>query len=223
MGLNIAKGNMYDFVTYTWNTVKGACPHGCSYCYMKRWGKQRPAYFDTREMKTDLGEGNFIFVGSSCDMWAEDIPNSWISETLGKCRSADLNAYLFQTKSPWRFEPWSGSIPAGSILCTTIETNRTYRAVMGVCPTPWSRALSMADLADFRRFVTIEPIMDFDLDALVEIVRRCEPEQVNIGADSGGHHLPEPFGAQVFALIEELQKFTRVEQKKNLARLVGEK
>jgi hypothetical protein len=134
VGLNIAKGNMYPWVTHTWNTVKGACLHGCSYCYMKRWGKQRPAYFDKREMKTDLGDGNFIFVGSSCDMWAEDIPDSWISDTLAKCREADLNAFLFQSKSPFRFVPWSGGIPAGSILCTTIETNRTYRAVMGVCP-----------------------------------------------------------------------------------------
>ena len=35
-------GNMYQFVTHTWNTIKGECPHGCPYCYMKRWGKQKP-------------------------------------------------------------------------------------------------------------------------------------------------------------------------------------
>ena len=71
MGLNESKGNMYEFVTHTWNTVKGRCPHDCSYCYMKRWGKQRDPYFDRRELKTDLGEGNFIFVGSSCDIFAD--------------------------------------------------------------------------------------------------------------------------------------------------------
>lgn len=31
---------MYDFVTHTWNTIKGECPHDCSYCYMKKWGMQ---------------------------------------------------------------------------------------------------------------------------------------------------------------------------------------
>ena len=31
--LNVAKGNMYEFVTHTWNPIKGICPHGCKYCY----------------------------------------------------------------------------------------------------------------------------------------------------------------------------------------------
>ncbi|HEA67556.1 MAG TPA: hypothetical protein ENI07_12145, partial [Desulfobacterales bacterium] len=64
---------MYGFVTHTLNTVKGKCPHDCSYCYMKRWGPQPELHFDESELKTDLykyGENQFIFVGSSCDMWA---------------------------------------------------------------------------------------------------------------------------------------------------------
>lgn len=27
MGLNKAKGNMYEFITHTWNPIKGKCPH----------------------------------------------------------------------------------------------------------------------------------------------------------------------------------------------------
>jgi len=80
MALNKSKGNMYEFVTHTWNAIKGECPHDCSYCYMKRWGKLNPIRLDTREFKTDLGEGNFIFVGSSCDMFADSIPYEWIEE-----------------------------------------------------------------------------------------------------------------------------------------------
>ena len=57
MALNKSAGNMYDFVTHTWNTVKGLCPHGCSYCYMKRWGTQNPVRFDAKELRTDLGKG----------------------------------------------------------------------------------------------------------------------------------------------------------------------
>ena len=33
--LNKQKGNMYGFVTHTWNVIKGKCPHDCEYCYMK--------------------------------------------------------------------------------------------------------------------------------------------------------------------------------------------
>lgn len=73
MGLNTSKGNMYEFITHTWNTIKGECYHDCSYCYMKRFGKLNKVRFDAKELKTDLGTGNFIFVGSSCDMFAENI------------------------------------------------------------------------------------------------------------------------------------------------------
>ena len=32
MGLNKSKGNMYEFTTHTYNTIKGKCPHDCGYC-----------------------------------------------------------------------------------------------------------------------------------------------------------------------------------------------
>ncbi len=41
MGLNKSNGNMYEWITHTWNTIKGECYHDCSYCYMKKWGKPK--------------------------------------------------------------------------------------------------------------------------------------------------------------------------------------
>jgi len=35
-----------------------------------------------KELKTDLGNGNFIFVGSSCDLFANDIPKKWILKDI---------------------------------------------------------------------------------------------------------------------------------------------
>ena len=83
--LNPVKGNMYSFVTHTWNSIKGRCPHDCAYCYMKRFGYQKPVRLDEKELKTGLGQDNFIFVGSSCDMWADEIPEVWINRTLDVC------------------------------------------------------------------------------------------------------------------------------------------
>ena len=65
MGLNKSKGQMYEWINFTWNTIKGACPHDCKYCFMKQWGQLNPVRFDEKELNTDLGSGNFIFVGSS--------------------------------------------------------------------------------------------------------------------------------------------------------------
>jgi len=219
MGLNFVKpgSNMYSWINATWNTIKGECPHGCSYCYCKRWGKQKPVRFDKKELNTDLGSGNFIFVGSSCDMFADEIPEKWILDTLGHCRSFFKNKYLFQSKNPTRFIDFYKYYPQ-SVFCTTIETNRWYKE-MGDAPTPTDRMLGiMSTLND--RYITIEPIMDFDLQEMVEIIRLCRPKQVNIGADSGNNNLPEPSKEKILELIDELKKFTVIDIKTNLQRLL---
>lgn len=218
MGLNTSRGNMYDFVTHTFNTIKGECYHDCSYCYMKRWGKLNPVRFDERELKTDLGSGNFIFVGSSCDMFAEGIPETWIIKTLDHCRKFD-NKYLFQTKNPKKVLNFE--LPK-SVICTTIESDIFYPEIMRNSPKPQERAKYMKMLSDcgFETFVTIEPIMEFNMREMVQLIKQCNPEQVNIGADSGNNKLPEPSKEKVMELISELQKFTTIHNKSNLQRLL---
>lgn len=220
MGLNKSTGNMYSFLDYTWNTVKGQCPHDCTYCYMKRWGSLNPVRFDRKELKTDLGKDNFIFVGSSCDMFADDIPAVWIEDTLTHCY-AYKNRYLFQSKNPKRMVYFFDEYESPDIVvCTTIETNRWYPEIMNNSPRPEERARAMHHLA-FTRYVTIEPIMDFDLEQMVDLIRWCAPKQVNIGADSGNNNLPEPSIDKVMTLIERLKEFTVISKKKNLKRLVA--
>lgn len=165
MPLNRSSGNMYQFITHTWNAIKGKCPHDCSYCFMKRFGEQKPLRLDCKEFKTDLGKNNFIFVGSSCDMWADDVPADWILDTLAHCRHYDYdNTYLFQSKNPHRMGGFRNLIPAFSVLGTTIETNRDYPKEMGFSPRPKQRAVAIGRLgAYFRTMVTIEPIMDFSV------------------------------------------------------------
>jgi len=169
---------------------------------------------------TDLGKGNFIFVGSSCDMWADRVQKDWIAYTLHHCILADQreNTFLFQTKNPEGMMGWV--FPMGTVLGTTIETNRVYPKIMGNTPVPRSRAINMQNISEnFTTMVTIEPIMDFDLEVLVYLIKHCHPKWVNIGADSQGHNLPEPSGEKIDALIAELKAFTEVKIKKNLKRL----
>lgn len=223
MPLNKSKGNMYDFVTHTWNTIKGKCYHDCSYCYMKRWGTLKETRFDEKELKTDLGNNNFIFVGSSCDMFADDIQYEWINKTLNYCDKFD-NKYLFQSKNPERFLKLMNcdNISKNSVFCTTIETNRWLPDIMKNCPDIMDRAIAMYDISCLiNTYVTIEPIIDFDIDPMVKTIMICNPVQVNIGADSGGHNLPEPSKEKILELIHELEKFTIVKQKKNLKRILG--
>jgi len=218
MGLNKSTGNMYPWITNTWNTIKGACPHDCSYCYMKRWGKLNPVRFDEKELKTDLGSGRFVFVGSSCDMFAWDISYEWIIKTIRHCEKFD-NRYLFQSKNPIGFKLISSTDLKNYSLCTTIETNRWYD-IMGNSPYPLGRAIDFSHIDCEEKYVTIEPIMEFDLLELVSAIELVKPVQVNIGGDSQQSSLPEPTAGKIIELIHELEKFTIVKKKKNLNRLL---
>lgn len=226
MALNKSKGNMYNFVTHTWNTIKGKCPHKCTYCYMdairRRFKKEcKPPYLDEGELKTNLGKGNFIFVGSGNDLFAESIPEEWIIKTLEHCDKFD-NRYLFQSKNPDRILAFiNHPVFKRSVVCTTIETNIHYPEVMQESPHPSHRFDAMAELSELVDiYITIEPIMDFEPNTMVGWMRLCKPKQINIGANSGHKKLPEPSKDKVLSLIEELEKFTKVKQKSNLQRLL---
>ena len=218
--LNKSKGNMYPWVTHTWNIIKGKCPHDCSYCYMKRY-PQSQLHFDSSELKTKLGSGKTIFVGSSCDAWAETIPDLWIKSILIQCAEAGGNKYLFQSKNPIRFREYSGYYPPDFILGTTIESN--YNLLQGcLAPNVYERMKAMSAINHLiPKMVSIEPIIDFDLGDFIGWIKNISPKFVSIGADSGNNHLPEPSGDKVKALIEGLREFTEVKIKENLRRLRG--
>ena len=234
--MNKSTGNMYDFIHITWNTIKGECLHDCSYCYMKRWGKLNPIRFDEKELKTNLGSGNFIFVGSSNDMFAENIPFLWIKQTIDHCKKYPDNRYFLQSKNTKRIlelgwlindrifieENHNGHFENLFSIATTIETNRVYTEFMGNTPEPIQRLLEFKrlGLANFDKYITIEPIMKFDLDIFVKELKDVLPKQINIGADSGNNGLPEPSKENILELIKQLETFTKVKIKKNLNRLL---
>jgi hypothetical protein len=190
---------------------------------MKKWGVLNSTRIDDKELRVDLGQGNFIFVGSSCDMWAEEIPDSWVETVIKHCEKFD-NKYLFQTKNPKRFWMYWDEFLSNEKyhLATTIETNRTHSAFMGDTPTPKERAYELGGFeGDHNRILTIEPVMDFDLDEFQKLINFVDPSQINIGADSGGNNLPEPSNHKLLLLIDWLDKETdySFKLKKNLKRL----
>jgi DNA repair photolyase len=217
MPLKKSAGNMYEFIDHCWNPVKGNCPFNCSYCYVKRWGEPKPLHLDKKELKTDLGNGNFIFVCSGCDLFHNDVEEQWICDVMNHINDYPNNQYLFHTKDPRRALPWVDATPKNSVLCVTVESNRKYPEI-SLAPDPWDR-LGLLECWDKRRMITVEPILDFDVDVFPELIKRCEPYQVNIGADTGHNDLPEPSPEKIHELIERLRPHTKVHLKKNLSRL----
>lgn len=217
--LNKQKGNMYGFVTHTSNPIKGICLHDCNYCFMKRFGNLKPIRLVERELEVDIGTGKVIFVGSSTDMFANNIPSEWIMKVLKHCQNYD-NTYLFQTKNPKRFHEFKDYFPTKTILCITLETNYIDTKSKNA-PSTYSRKAQFENLDwhEDSKMVTIEPIMEFKIDIMVKWIKDINPFQVNIGADSQHHNLPEPNAEKIQQLIKKLERFTNVNLKPNLKRL----
>jgi hypothetical protein len=101
---------------------------------------------------------------------------------------------------------------ANFILGATIETNRDQNYEnYSKAPLPSHRAF---DLIQFRKhhpyariFISIEPIMRFDLDALYKIVHKVHPETVYIGYDSQHSALPEPTAIEAWELVDYLRNY----------------
>lgn len=218
--LSISQGTkqtVYNLETTTENYIaNGFIVHNC---YMKVFPQREP-HLNEKALKDDLGKDNYIFVGSSCDMFAEKVPDEWIRKVLEHCRKFD-NTYLFQTKNPERIWEFSNSLPIKTILATTVETNRDYE-ISKAPPVGKRLKWLMHFNCMYDTMITIEPIMDFDLNEFVDLIRDASPKWVNIGADSKNHHLPEPPKEKIEALITELRKFTEVRLKDNLKRLMKE-
>lgn len=213
--MNAQKGNMYGFVTHTWNPICGECEFGCHYCYMKRW-KLAQIHINERVIRENLGSLDNIFVGSGCDMFAPSVDKEWIRRVLNHCEEYD-NAYFFQSKNPARFTEFN--FPENTTICTTIESNRRYKE-MGDAPMIEGRISAMCYLRDYKRMITIEPIMDFDLEVMIGWMKYTHPFQVNIGADSGRNNLQEPTKEKILALITKLESVgINVHLKDNLKRI----
>jgi DNA repair photolyase len=175
------------------------------------------------EFYTDLGKGNSIFIGSSTDMFADNIPSEWITQVLNYCQQKQdtkrPNWYLLQSKNPKRFLEFANHpLMKQVVFATTIESNRNYPEIMSNSPKIEERAEAMEKIANlgFRTMVTAEPLMQFDLTDMVSIIKQCQPRLVNIGRNTCRDiQLPEPEPEEVRGLVTSLSDFTRVNIKKN--------
>lgn len=220
---------MYPWVGLTKGVIGGKCPHDCLYCFVETLKEKFPAVAERysgslrlieKELSKSWGKGKVIFVQSCGDLFADAVPGEWIEWVLAHCRDYPDNIYLFQTKNPERFLEFVLLFPKKAILGTTIESDTWYPEI-SKAPSPAERALAMFRLKGYDKMVSIEPVMDFSLEMLVDMIRQINPKFVSIGADSKKHGLKEPGSEKVRSLINKMEEFTEVRIKDNLGRILS--
>ncbi len=213
---------MFPFVKKTWNPVIG-CQHNCIYCWARRMAegrlKHHPKYRDgfkpkffQDELNVKFKDGDFVFVVDMGDLFGEWVPEEWIVKVIEKTYEFPNTTFLFLTKNPLRYHEFLDMFRDNHILGATIETNRDYKVTKA--PPPEERYEAMKSLKGVRKFVSIEPIMDFDVDVFSRWILDIMPEFVCIGYDNWGNKLPEPPFEKVRDLIERINVFIRIYLKK---------
>jgi DNA repair photolyase len=227
MPLLPSRGNMYTFVTHCHTHIGGECPHHCKYCYVDTgfMNTPRPKRYCgplrliREEFNVDYGIGKTIFIEHKNDLFAADVPEDFIRAILAHCHEYPDNTYVFQTKNPARYLGMQSLFPKGSILGCTIETNLEIPGISRA-PRQIERMKAMT-LIEGRKFITIEPILQFDVDILARWIAAIRPEFLNLGADSKGHELPEPSIEDIRAFVEKLKGYgIELREKHNLKRLM---
>ncbi|BES82573.1 DUF5131 family protein [Pyrodictium abyssi] len=227
--MNTEKGRkMFTIVSETWNPVTG-CDHNCIYCWARQLAltklRRAPRYREGFRPRLNPEEfrkrfkGGVVFVSDMGDLWGEWVPDDWIRRVLNHIKRFPNTWFLFLTKNPQRYHDFLDEIPPNAILGATIETNRDsyfqegHKPRMSSAPLPSRRYRAMKELDWPLKFISIEPILDFDLDVFTRWIEEINPFMVYIGYDNYSHRLPEPPLAKTRELIKRLEDFTLVIRK----------
>lgn len=217
---------MFNIVTKTWNPVTG-CLHHCHYCWARKLAttKLRNSHrykdgFNPRlnegEFKTKFKKGEFVFVSDMGDLFGDFVPHDWISKVLNYIHGFPKVFFLFLTKNPERYQKFLADMPDNAILGATIETNRDKIYVENTisrASLPSIRYNAMKNLEWDRKFVSIEPILNFDLETFCSWIEEIYPFMMYVGYDNYHNKLPEPPLKKTLRLLEEVSRFTLVVRK----------
>lgn len=231
------KSRMYEVEgkrVRTWNPFAG-CNFNCSYCYSpklyKRFSKCEDCqkfvpHFHPERLNQKFSAGETVFVCSMGDISFASFDQ--FADILVVIGNHPETTFYIQSKNPAYFAEYSDFIGwnpdlwgTNVVLGATIETNflnlyLTER--ISKAPHPLDRMTAMVKLDHPRKYVTIEPVLEFNIPDMIEWMKEIAPEFAYVGYlnpkwKAKKLRLPEPLLKNTKELCKELAKFTEVRLK----------
>jgi DNA repair photolyase len=221
---------MFPFITETTNPIGGNCNHDCIYCWAKKMAKDRKmgkyigdARLYPLELEKKFKAEDFVFVSDMCDLFGDWVPSEVIQKVLDHYRFDLKTNYLFVTKNPTRYMEFLNTfLKFNATLGATVETD-VNTGKFSNAPNPKERLWAMSELEYPNKFLSIEPIMDFNLIEFADLIRGISNlKKIAIGYDNYHHNLPEPTLEKTKTLIKWLRGWGYEVIEKTLREKLGE-
>ena len=220
------KTNMYAQNVDFPDVFKG-CRNGCGYCVksfqqqakrqkqncMKCYTFEPHNHFERMKGRTPVTRGEqFIFFpkgGDPCYATAVEF-----KQMLTFIRANPQSRFLIQTKRP-KFLLKHCPLPANVLVGITLESTESnyitpvdanYKQISPRSTPLLERAEIFATVPHAHKSVTIEPILQFNLKKMLEVMHAIKPEVVYVGYDTKKCKLPEPTLAETTELINALKQ-----------------
>ena len=176
-------GNMFSFISQTWNPLGGHCSHECTYGWCTKLIEQRKMpkyqgkpYVVEKELERSFAVDEFVFVQDMTDFCAGDVPDEARLRVLEVIRNSKAT-FLLLSKNPRVYLNLieDNQVPLNVILGVTLESNLShwtlgkewfYRDAISKAPSPsWRLQLlkSLANVSPVPLFIAVEPVLDFSL------------------------------------------------------------
>lgn len=184
----MSEKSTFSVITHTWNPMVG-CLHNCVYCMARKLAKrfaEGASYADQYSRLGSAKGGSSILICDKADLFGDWVPSGSIVDVINAVRDADSSiTFLFLTKNPKRYQDFVNIFPENCLLGATIETNRD----MGYekhskAPKPSERYNAMKNLSFPKKFISIEPMMDFDKNVFLKWIQNISPEECVLGINA---------------------------------------
>ena len=215
---------MFQDVHVTWNPVTG-CLHECVYCWSRRMAERLRAIgakkysrgfaptLHPKEFRRSFRAGELVFVCDMGDLFGAWVPEEWILRVLSFIADWPGTTFLLLTKNPRRYLDFIDELGRldNVLLGATIETDDAERYEawrVSKAPNVDDRLEAMRELRSMgfsNLMVSIEPVLDFNLDSFTEALVEIRPRLVYIGYDNYNCGLPEPPLDKTLRLVARLR------------------
>ena len=210
-----------EWTDYTWNPIKGLCPHDCWYCYARkvyeRFGWDTEMRFELRDPKAidklhrkNIPDGSKVFVCSTFELFHPEVPKAWRKIIFDVIKLNPKIIFQILTKFPQNIHrPMPDNVWLGVSITKPIEM--------------YPRIVYLYQADAKIKFVSFEPLMGDVGQFRFQGYLGGKADWIIIGKLTGYGHQHDPKYFWIQSLVNHARKFnTPVFLKNNLKEIWGD-